>query len=127
MNTYFLDTNVILRVLLNDNPSQAQQGKEFFDRARQGELTLVIIPAIILEIEYVLRKVYQVPREERRNLIVRLIETPYLEIRDRKLLQRTLDRYNSDPFDLVDFFLFESAQDEGAEVLSFDKDFKKLV
>lgn len=126
MRALFLDTNILLRVTLGDNVTQAQEGRHYFDQARQGECTLVLIPAIVLEFEYVLRKVYHIPPEKRREHIVSLVETPYLDVRDRDLLKQALRLYGHTPFDLVDLFIFASAQQENAEVLSFDKDFRRL-
>jgi len=124
---FFLDTNILLRITLKDNVLQAQESQRYFEQARQGDCTLVLIPAIVLEFEYVLRKVYRIPPEKRREYLVNLVETPYLEVRDRNLLKQALRLYGHTPFDLVDLFVFASAQHENAEVLSFDKDFRKLA
>lgn len=126
MRFYFADTNVFLRFLLQDNPKQYDQAKNYFLQAKAGKIKIFIIPEIILEIDYVLKKVYILPRIEVSSKLLHLVSTPYFEVKDRDLWIKSLEIYIATSFDLVDIFLFTTANREGGEVLSFDRDFKKL-
>jgi predicted nucleic-acid-binding protein len=123
---YFADTNVFLRFLIQDNLEQYDQAKNYFSQAKAGKIKIFIIPEIILEIDYVLKKVYSLPRIEVSSKLLHLTSTPYFEVKDRDLWIKSLEIYNKTNFDLVDIFLFTSANREGGEVLSFDQDFNKL-
>ena len=62
MDVYFLDTNILLRFFIQDNQTQFNKAKSYFSQARQRKIKLVLIPQIIIEFEYVLRKVYEQPK-----------------------------------------------------------------
>ena len=62
----FLDANIFLRYLAQDNPKQSQACYELFQKARRNELTLTTSEAIIAEVVYVLqsRQLYALGAEE---------------------------------------------------------------
>jgi predicted nucleic acid-binding protein len=55
-----------------------------------------------------------------------LVKTPYFFIEKRELIIKVLDDYREISVDLFDVYLFYLARSENKEVISFDKDFKKL-
>jgi len=59
MQAYYIDTNFFLRFILKDNLSQLKTVKEYFLKAKSGMIKIVCLTEIILEIEFVLRKVYK--------------------------------------------------------------------
>ncbi|HHV78454.1 MAG TPA: type II toxin-antitoxin system VapC family toxin [Firmicutes bacterium] len=50
----WLDTDVIIRFLLNDHPDHSLRAKTLVEKAERGEITLRITPHIICEVVYVL-------------------------------------------------------------------------
>ncbi len=126
MKIYFADTNVFLRFLLKDNPKFTKKARSYFTLAKNKQIRIIVLSAIILEIEYVLRKVYSQPRREIAKKISSLVKSIYFEIEDRGLWLDSLALYSKANLDLVDIFLFEKAKINGAEVLSFDQDFSKI-
>ena len=125
MKRYYLDTNFILRFFLGDVPSQYEITKDFFERAKRGELELIVCQAVILELDYILEKNYRLPRIETVTLLGRIVTTPYLKIEDKIAFQEGLIAFSHSSASLVDSFLFHKAQLDDAAVLSFDKDIKK--
>ena len=53
-----VDTNVIVRIVTNDDPEQARRAVALFERER-----IFIAKTVLLEVEWVLRFSYQLPRE----------------------------------------------------------------
>lgn len=53
-----VDTNVIVRIVTHDDPEQAQRAVALFERER-----IFIAKTVLLEVEWVLRFSYQLPRE----------------------------------------------------------------
>ncbi len=53
-----VDTNVIVRIVTNDDPEQAQRAVALFERER-----IFIAKTVLLEVEWVLRFSYHLPRE----------------------------------------------------------------
>jgi len=127
MKIYFADTNVFLRFLLKDNPILAKEAEAYFLRAKAGKIKIIILSEILLEMEYVLRKVYTQSRSEITKKMTALVTSAYFEVADGNLWGAVLEDYWQKSVDLVDIFLFQKAQAVGGEVLSFDRDFKKLL
>jgi predicted nucleic-acid-binding protein len=76
----FVDTNVFIRFFIKDDSEKAKGLQRLIHRARKGELTLYIIPVVVLEIVWVLEKVYKWPRRKVSELIQALLNTPELTL-----------------------------------------------
>ncbi len=126
MTTYYVDTNVLLRWLLDDDPALTAQARSYLQKAKDGEWQLVLISQIVFELDYVMRKVYGLPREETAHNLELILKSTYMEIPDRSELLSAIEWYRKSTIDLADCFLFAMAQSKKAEVLSFDGDIKKL-
>ncbi len=126
MKTYFIDTNVFVRFLLQDNAKMYKAAADFFRKAKKHQYRLIVMEAVIFEIEYVLRKVYKISREEIGRAIKKLVHWDCIEINNRSAFSRAADIYKDIPLDLVDIVLYYQALDMEAEIFSFDKGFKKF-
>lgn len=126
MKKYLLDTNVILRFLLQDNKKYYQIASGYFKKAQQKQIEVEIIPEVILELDYVLRGVYNLSKKEVTNILSKLIKTPYLKIENRELILTVIEEYEKKSVDLFDIYLFYLAKNKRSEVISFDQDFLKL-
>lgn len=127
MKKLFPDTNFFLRIFTRDNEEQFKQAQHIINGCKQGENTLIIVPQILFEIEYVLRKYYKVDRKEIAEHLFKLMTPSYVQIEHRQILQNALVLYKSRSVDLVDCYLWVSASAEKGEIISFDKDFDKLT
>ena len=77
-----LDTNVIIRFLLNDDKTQAHKVKAIFERAEKtGEQYFVTTP-VVLETVWVLSAVYDFSRHEVLHALELLTEMPILDFDD---------------------------------------------
>lgn len=126
MPIYYIDTNFFLRFLLKDNLSQLKTVRIYFSKAKIGTIKIVCLTEIILEIEYVLRKVYKYQRTIIGQFLLFILNISYLEFSDREVLYESFKIYQKQSIDLVDLILYFKAKSRQAEVLSFDKDFNKL-
>lgn len=127
MKKYFIDTNVILRFLLKDNEKYFSQAKNYFEKAKKEEIELNLIPEVLFEIDYVLRGVYSLSKNEVVDILLKLIKTPYLKISSREMLLTTVEKYKSINVDLFDIYLFYFSLSKDSLVFSFDKDFNKIL
>lgn len=126
MNKYLVDTNVLLRFLLKDDQKLYQQAKKYLLRAKDGQVSLILLPQVIFEIDYFLRGVYSLSRKESSEILSTLVQSPDLEVKERKTLIRAVEIYKKLNVDLFDIYLYLRAKEEKAKILSFDKDFKKI-
>lgn len=108
-----IDTNVILRYLLNDIPEQAQNSE---DVIKNGAFTL---PEVIAEVVYVLFKLYNVPREEINGIVSPIFNE--VEIEHKDVVLSALELYSSSSLDFVDCILVSRNKLLGENIFSFDK------
>lgn len=127
MKTYYADTNLFVRFVMQDGGELFHLAKKYVAQAKSGEIEIVVLAEILIEINYVLRKVYNLSRKEVGEYLRSIIETPYLTVPEREVLIVALEKYERVNADLIDVILYEKAKEANAEVLSFDKaDFKKI-
>ena len=126
MPIYYIDANYFLRFILKDNLAQWKIANNYFEKAKQEKIKLVFLTEVILEIEYVMRKVYKLNRKLIFKYISTLLVINSFEIVDREVLKLALLTYLDKNIDFVDAILFYKSKNRQAEVLSFDKDFDKI-
>lgn len=121
MEKYYVDTNIFLRFLLDDIPSQTGKVQNSFERAKKQEIELVCCQIVIFEIDFNLRKLYGFDKTKVINALATIIGMPFLNVEDQATFQEAILMYSHSKLDLVDCFLFCKAQLNNARVLSFDK------
>lgn len=126
MPIYYIDANYFLRFILKDNLAQWKIANDHFEKAKLEKIKLVFLTEVILEIEYVIRKVYKLERKLIFKYISTLLVINSFEITDREVLKLALLGYLDKNIDFVDAILFYKSKNRQAEVLSFDKDFDKI-
>lgn len=124
---YFLDTNIILRVLLEDNQKQLEAAKKIFTGAKEGKSQLILPKFILIEVTHVLRTYYAVTKEEIVSQLLKLVSIPYLMVEDRTLVMEALKLYEKTSLGFVDCLLFLTAKQSNAKVLTFDENLNKLT
>jgi predicted nucleic acid-binding protein len=117
-----LDANIILRFLRNDDPQQSQTAAGLFTRAQAKELRLIVSPVIVLEVFYVLSKVYGMPRPEVSNILQTFLTSGLAECEDGGITLDALSRITSNKISFGDAYLVASAARAKEELVSFDKD-----
>ncbi|MBW1993356.1 MAG: PIN domain-containing protein, partial [Deltaproteobacteria bacterium] len=73
MKVYLIDTNVILRYLLEDHEIYSPKAKAFMLQVSHGKKKVEISAVVIVECIYVLEKFYLVPRNEIVDSISRIL------------------------------------------------------
>ncbi|MBQ9206447.1 MAG: PIN domain-containing protein [Treponema sp.] len=108
-----LDTNAILRYLLNDIPEQAEKTAQLIENGSKS------YPEIIAEVVYVLVKLYSVPREKISEIVAPI--TYEIEFDNADVVRDALSNYSRTKFDFVDCLLIARNQILGEEIFTFDK------
>ena len=85
-----LDTNVLVRLLIEDDPAQTRRARNLVDAAVvAGEMVLVSLP-VLLETEWVLRSRYEMPPETILGLFRAALETQELAFEDEAAVEEAL-------------------------------------
>lgn len=121
---YLIDTNVILRYLLEDHETQSPKAKAFMLQVSQGKKKIEIPAVVAVECIYVLEKYYAVPRNEIVESISAILNFSGVVNTDRSEILKALFAYGNSNTDIVDCILAARSSPE-KPVVSFDKDLQK--
>jgi predicted nucleic-acid-binding protein len=101
-----LDTNVLLRLFVEDDPAQSERARRFVDVASASEPCL-INPIVLAEFAWTLARSYRRKRSEVARLIEGVLSMDDLDIPYRRAAQGALLAYRSGKADYPDYFLAE--------------------
>ena len=120
-----IDTNVILRYLLNDVPEQSEASNKLMDKLMSEE-EAYLHDVVIAELVWTLEKFYKVPRPKIREVISELLLIKGLLVSNKNILLKALEIFAEKNIDFADALIASMAMENEAEVITFDKDFSKV-
>jgi predicted nucleic-acid-binding protein len=116
-----LDTDVLVRCLTLDDPSQVPAAKALLAH-RHG---VYVAKTVLLELEWVLRAAYKLKRPTIHSALIKLLGLPNLTAESPSQVGQALDGY-SRGLDFADaLHLFASPADEG--LFTFDEQFASVA
>jgi len=122
---YLIDTNVILRYLLEDHEDFSPKAKKIMKDISQAFIYAEIRDIVIVECIYVLEKFYKVPRMEIAGKLSAILNFKGIANSDKHQILKALLSYKETGVDIVDCLLAAHSSPERL-IISFDNDFKKL-
>lgn len=121
-----VDTNLVVRHLTQDHPAHAEVAGRLFAACDRGDLTLVLLPAVLAECVFVLESFYKHSREAIGTALRDLIGSPGIEIDDLSLHLDALYRYSQTKLHFVDCTIAAAAASTKTPVASFDAGLRKV-
>ena len=122
-----IDTNVLIRFLVNDDPRQSKMAHELFKQTELSRDRLYVSNMVLLETLWVLESAYEVDRESLLETLNELLLMPVLAFESRELMQAVLMSARTGKADLSDLFIGYAAQLAGCETtLTFDRQAARL-
>ncbi|MEZ4265769.1 MAG: type II toxin-antitoxin system VapC family toxin [Myxococcota bacterium] len=113
-----LDTNVLVRYLVDDDEEQANAAAILLSSGEQFYVSHIVL----CESVWVLRSSYRRQRHEVADALQALLRSPQLSIQAPHVAERALARYASGTADFADYLIAEDATAAGcATVATFDK------
>lgn len=117
-----LDTNVLVRYLIGDDPRQAGLAEEVIEQARAAEERIYLSPIVLCELVWVLAAAYDAAKKDLLFALNRLSDDTGFICDDPPRVRRAIDRFSVGRGDFSDYLLEEAAIDAGATVtFTFDK------
>ena len=110
-----LDTNVLVRLLVNDDPAQAEQAAACIDASAGCFVPITVA----LELEWVLRGAYQLPREGVITAFEGLLSMRHLHLEQEEQVRRALE-WHRQGMDFADALHLVRSEGCGA-LVSFDQ------
>ncbi len=124
----FLDTNILIRYLTNDDPNKAALALALLDRVAEGSEQVVTTPLVIFETVFLLQRTYKQPKAEIREKITAILSLQGVQLAERALCLTALDYYVEQNISYADAYNAAWMQDEGiAEVYSWDREFDRVA
>ena len=122
-----IDTNLIVRYLVQDHDKHARAAGRLFDACDRGDVVIVVLSVVLAECVFVLESFYRHPRTDIASALGRLISSPGVEISEATVHLNALNRYKGTKAHFVDCVIAATALAKNVPVSTFDQDFRKFV
>lgn len=121
-----LDTNVLVRFLVEDDARQSAAAAALIDRAVSRGDALFISDVVLCETVWVLSRSYRLARAEVADTLRDLLRARHLLFTLPERISRALDAYAIGRADFADYVIREMALDAGCDVIAtFDRELQK--
>lgn len=123
----FLDTNIILRYVTNDMPSESLKCQRLFEAVSEGREVLFTNILVIAEVIWVLSSEYRFNRGDVTECIQKIVNTPNIHIDDKNLILSALDTFEESNIDFIDAYNAAVMRHKGiSDIYSYDKHYDRL-
>lgn len=120
-----LDTNLLVRLLVQDDASPARAVERLFIRARRDRTPLFVADVVLCELVWVLARRAKQSRAEIALAVEWLLDAESIVVCDAGIARRALAAYRDGAGDFADYLIREQALAAGAvEVVTFDRALK---
>jgi predicted nucleic-acid-binding protein len=122
MKSCFVDTNLFVRYLTNDDAEKADRVEALLGEASEGRVRLVTADLVLVELIWVLESSYDLKPGEIAPMIRSILATPGMEVINGTLLSKALDDYEVKNVDIVDGYIAALKEKLNiTDVYSFDR------
>jgi len=121
-----LDTNILVRFLVQDHPEQARLAGEIIDLLAD-DAPGFISREVLIELVWVLERAYRLGRDEIAAALDGLLSATELQIEGSDEVGSALELYRNDGFGFADLMIAAAARRVGAsELVTFDRKAARL-
>jgi predicted nucleic acid-binding protein len=123
----FLDTNILLRHLRQDDPVLSPKATALLERIEQGELSVRTSDTVVFEAVFTLQRSYKQPRDRIAAALLPIIELPGIALPGKRYYRQVFDLYMDGGLGFADcFHVVLMRRLNLTDVLSFDTDFDSV-
>ena len=115
-----VDTNYIIRYLINDNKEMANIAEEILTKGN-----VFISNEILAEVVYVLSGVYKISKEDIASQLLELISFENISVSNQKIIKKSFEIFKSKSIDFVDCILCAYSQID--DIVTFDKKLNRCI
>lgn len=123
----FIDTNVILRFVLDDNPTYSLRAKAIFEKIDQGEVKVFISLVTISETIFTLERSYKYSKSDIFSKLLPIVKLENAQIDNQDILEQALNFYKEKNINFPD--AYQAAQmlkKKVKKIYSFDSHFDRF-
>jgi predicted nucleic-acid-binding protein len=119
-----IDTNILVRYLLRDEPAQTALARTFIDRELSEENPGFVAIVTIVELDWVCRRVYGITEAGVGDAIRKLLEIRQLVVEEAEMVEQALDRESGE---LADALIHAAGKAAGcSKTVTFDRRFARM-
>jgi predicted nucleic-acid-binding protein len=117
-----VDTNVLVRFLVEDDKEQNQRAARLFREAVERNETIFFPEIVLVETVWVLSRCYRLPRKTIAQVLRAVLSAKNAERVHEDRVERALCSYEQGPGGFADYLILEDARARGCRaVFTFDK------
>jgi predicted nucleic-acid-binding protein len=117
-----LDTNVVIRYLVQDDKKQSAAATRFIEKSLTTDVPGYINHITLCEIVWVLQRCYGVTKQQLRDIIEGLLTTKQLIVENVEVAWKALRAYDANSADFCDALIGQANIHSGCEhTVTFDK------
>lgn len=117
-----VDTNVLVRFLVEDDPEQAQRVRTRLQEILESGGSFFVADIVLCELVWVLQRSYRVSRQEIAERLRQLVRSREVVVSSLDQVLTALDGFAGGAGDLADFLILEACRSNGCEtVVTFDQ------
>jgi predicted nucleic-acid-binding protein len=121
-----LDTNVLVRYIVQDDKEQAKAASAFIRKVSMAGETCFINCIVLCELVWVLESAYDFPRKEIVDVCDKILRIKQFEIEDRDIVHSALHAYRKRKGDFADYLICMVNHAHGCDkTVTFDQSLKK--
>ena len=105
MKTYFVDTNLFIRYLTNDDIEKANRVEELLDKAALGKVRLITCEVVLAEVVWVLESYYNLNKAQIAEHLEAILATPGLNVLNGKVVEKAVEYYQNENIDFIDAYI----------------------
>lgn len=118
----FVDTNVFLRFLLEDNDKQSAVARVLFEQASEGKTIIFTSLVVFFEIYWLFRGLFKKNKNEVCTILKNLLEMKFMIFAERGVFEKAIDIYQKTNLDLEDSYnLAYAKSNKATDFKTFDK------
>lgn len=118
----FIDTNLFIRYLTNDDPQKAEAVEKLLLNAKSGKTRLVTSHLVIAELVWVLASYYNQPNSTISDLLRAILNTEGLTVENGEIIEKSLDIFEEENIDFVDAYIISFMRSRNiTRLYSYDK------
>lgn len=122
-----VDTNVLIRLFVNDDSLQCQKARALFDKHADSEESLWIADLVMLELAWTLDRIYAFSRAEICVALKALAGNATVSLESTLAIEQSVALYETGPAGFADCLLSVKAKSAGyAALRTFDKKMRVL-
>ena len=122
------DTNVLLRLLLDDDETQSRQVEAIVSQVAEAGDRILLPDIVLCELSWVLRSVYEFAKADIVATLRRLLTGEEFAFVDRRAVSQSLESYANGSADFSDYLMGQSATATGATTTyTFDRALRRTV